>query len=48
MARISMIIGVLLFGLGLGGYYGTDRDHVYSIVSAILGILLFGLGIARD
>jgi hypothetical protein len=46
MARISMIIGILLFGLGLGGYYGTDQDHVYSIVSAILGILLFGLGIA--
>ena len=46
MARISMIIGILLFGLGLGGYYGMEQDHVYSIVSAVLGFLLFGLGIA--
>ena len=45
MARASMIIGVLLFGLGLGGYYGTDKGHMYAIVSAILGVTLFGLGI---
>ncbi len=41
-----MVIGVLLFGLGLASYYGSEQSRWLSVICSILGVALFGLGLA--
>ncbi len=46
MAGISMIFGVLLVALGLGGYYGTSQASWTALFPAAFGLAIFVLGVA--
>ena len=46
MARVAIVVGGLLFGLGLGSYYASDQNRWFSIICSIPGVALFGLGLA--
>ncbi len=46
MARNSMIFGLLLVALGIGGYYGTSQASLTALIPAAFGVGIFGLGIA--
>jgi len=45
MARVSMVLGIVLVLLGLGGYFGTGRESVTALIPAFFGVpfLLLGL-----
>jgi hypothetical protein len=44
MAVISMGVGVVLIGLGLGGYFYTEREHWTALIPVFLGAVLVILG----
>jgi hypothetical protein len=45
MARLSILFGLLLIALGIGGYVGTGSEHPTALIPAGFGILLVLLGI---
>ena len=46
MPHISVIFGLLLIALGLGGYVGTGSEHPTALIPAGLGLVLALLGLA--
>ncbi len=44
MARISIVFGLLLIGLGLGGYFGTGTPSLTPLIPAGFGAVLVLLG----
>ena len=45
MAKITIGFGLVLMALGLGGYFGTDREHVTALIPAFFGVPLLLLGL---
>ena len=45
MAKITIGLGLVLIALGLGGYFGTGREHVTALIPAFLGLPLLILGL---
>jgi hypothetical protein len=45
MARLSILFGLLLVALGVGGFVGTGSEHPTALIPAGFGILLVLLGI---
>jgi hypothetical protein len=45
MARVSITLGLVLVALGLGAYFGTDRQSITAMIPAFLGAPLTVLGI---
>lgn len=45
MARVSIVLGIVLILLGLGGYFGTDRESVTALIPAFFGVPFFLLGL---
>lgn len=45
MARVSMVLGIVLVLLGLGGYFGTGQESITALIPAFFGapFLLLGL-----
>lgn len=49
MANITLVIGIALIGLGLGGYFGTGTSSLTALIPAVFGAILALLGfMARD
>ena len=49
MAKITIGLGFVLIALGLGSYFGTDRESVTALIPAFFGLPLLILGlIARN
>ncbi len=46
MARITIGLGLVLIGLGLGGYFGAGRVSVTALIPAFFGLPLLLLGLA--
>ena len=45
----TIVFGMLLIGLGLGGYFGTGTSSLTALIPAAFGLALAGLGVmARD
>jgi hypothetical protein len=44
VARISIVFGLLLIALGLGGFVGTGSEHVTALIPAAIGLILILLG----
>ncbi len=45
MAKITIGLGLVLIVLGLGGYFGTGREHVTALIPALFGLPLLLLGL---
>ncbi len=45
MARITIGLGLVLIGLGLGGYFGTGREHFTALIPVLFGLPLLILGL---
>ncbi len=45
MAKITIGLGLVLIALGLGGYFGTGREHVTALIPAFWGLPLLILGL---
>ena len=45
MASLTIVFGVLLILLGVGGYFGTGRASLTALIPAIPGILFIVLGL---
>ena len=45
MATVTIGFGILLIGIGLGGYLGTDRVSVTALIPAFFGLPLVLLGL---
>ncbi|MEE8153779.1 MAG: hypothetical protein V3T53_02335 [Phycisphaerales bacterium] len=45
MARITIGLGLVLIGLGLGGFFGTGREHFTALIPVLFGLLLALLGV---
>ena len=49
VATTTIVFGMLLIGLGLGGYFGTGTSSLTALIPAGFGVALAGLGLmARD
>lgn len=50
MANITIVVGLILIGLGLGGYFGTGTPSVTALIPAFFGapILLLGALALKD
>ncbi len=49
MAKITIVLGLVLIALGLGGYFGTGRESVTALIPALFGLPLLLLGlVARN
>jgi hypothetical protein len=49
LANITLVIGIALIGLGLGGYFGTGTSSLTALIPAVFGAILALLGfMARD
>lgn len=44
MSRVSIVFGLLLIALGVGGFLGTGSEHPTALIPAGLGLLLALLG----
>lgn len=44
MSKAAIGFGIVLIGLGLGGYFGTGRTSVTALIPAFFGLLLVILG----
>ncbi len=44
MARISILFGLLLIALGVGGFVGTGSEHRTALIPAGFGVVLALLG----
>ncbi len=45
MAKITIGLGLVLIVLGLGGYFGTGREHGTALIPALFGLPLLILGL---
>ena len=45
MAKITIGLGLVLIVLGLGGYFGTDRESWTALIPALFGLPLVLLGL---
>ena len=45
MAKITIGLGLVLIALGLGGYFGTDREHLTALIPVLFGLPLALLGV---
>ena len=45
MAKVTIGFGLVLIALGLGGYFGTDREHVTALIPAFFGVPVLLLGL---
>ncbi len=45
MAKITIGLGLVLIGLGLGSYFGTGRASVTALIPAFFGLPLLLLGL---
>ena len=45
MAKITIGLGLVLIVLGLGGYFGTDREHLTALIPVLFGLPLLLLGL---
>jgi hypothetical protein len=45
VARISIVFGLLLIALGVGGFVGTGSEHKTALIPAGLGAVLALLGV---
>jgi len=45
VAFLSMIVGVLLIGIGIGAYVYTDQKSITALIPAFLGVILIILGV---
>ncbi len=45
MAKITIGLGLVLIVLGLGGYFGTGREHLTALIPVLLGGPLLALGL---
>ena len=45
MAALSIVVGILLTALGLGGYFYTEREHNSALIPVGLGAALVVLGV---
>jgi hypothetical protein len=49
LANITVVIGIALIALGLGGYFGTGTTSLTALIPAVFGAILALLGfMARD
>jgi sulfite exporter TauE/SafE len=49
LANITLVIGIALIALGLGGYFGTGTSSLTALIPAVFGAILALLGfMARD
>jgi hypothetical protein len=49
LANTTIVIGIALIALGLGGYFGTGASSPTALIPAVFGALLAALGfMARD
>ncbi len=46
MTKITIGLGLVLFAVGLGGYFGTGRESVTALIPAFFGLPLLLLGLA--
>ena len=44
MARTTIVFGVALVVLGIGGYVGTGSTAITALIPAVFGLVLGGLG----
>lgn len=44
MASLTIVFGVLLILLGVGGYFGTGRQSLTAMIPALVGVLFILLG----
>ncbi|MCH7849022.1 MAG: hypothetical protein IIB53_11730 [Planctomycetes bacterium] len=45
MAKITIGLGLVLIVLGLGGYFGTGREHLTALIPVLFGLPLALLGL---
>ena len=45
MHRWTILFGLLLVAIGLGGYYFADAKQPMALIPAVLGIAMFGCGV---
>lgn len=45
MARLTIILGIALVVLGLGGYFGTGRESWTALIPVLFGLPLLILGV---
>jgi len=45
VAKVAIVFGILLIGLGLGGYFGTGSEHITALIPAYFGAALLVLGL---
>ena len=45
MATITIGLGLVLIALGLGGYFGTGREHLTALIPVLFGLPLALLGV---
>ena len=45
MAKITIGLGLVLIVLGLGGYFGTGREHLTALIPVLFGGPLLALGL---
>ena len=44
MPAVTIVMGVLLVLMGIGGYLGTGRESVTALIPAFVGIVLAAMG----
>ncbi len=44
MSRLTVIVGIVLLALGIGGYFGTHAVSVTALIPAAFGVLYIILG----
>jgi hypothetical protein len=44
VANITIVVGIILIGLGLGGYFGTGTSSVTALIPAFFGLPILLLG----
>lgn len=45
MSSISIVVGILLIILGIGGYFGTGNVSITALIPAFFGIVILTLGL---
>jgi hypothetical protein len=45
MARLTILLGIALILLGLGGYFGTGRESFTALIPVLFGLPLLILGL---
>ena len=45
MARLTILLGIALIILGLGGYFGTGRESATALIPVLFGLPLIVLGL---